>query len=175
MDQFIALIPKLTVSIGLLYFLVNPLLRHQNTIKGVDAIFLFIAILIFWLNDEETNYTLLAILMGVLAVLYLITKVILHRQKLDIIFLLNVNRKDYPEVHQRLFEQADSLKISPKMVHFLPKLPFVVVLKTDNQKAVSSLMKDLEKWIREKIKIHFWFVYGSVLLSLVILAILWRF
>lgn len=175
MDQIIALIPKLAVSIGLLYFLVNPLLRHQNTIKGADAIFLFIAIMILWFNDEETDYILVAILLGILAVIFLAAKAVLYRKKLEIVFLLNIDRNDVPAVQGRVLEQADSLKISGKNVRFLEKLPFVVVLNTDKPKAVSALMKDLEKWIREKTKIHFWFVYGSLLVSLVILAMIWRF
>jgi len=175
MEQLIALIPKLIVSIGALYFLVNPWMRHQNTINRVDAIFLFIILGTLWIYDDTTEYLEPAIVLAVLTLGYAGAKLYFHRSKRDGFVLFNVYQREYASVRQFLTESATAKGILAQEIRYCEKKPFLVVFRSDKKQEMRVVMKETEKFIREKTKVRFWPVYIATLFSLIILAVLWRF
>jgi hypothetical protein len=175
MEQLRELLPKLIVSIGLLYFVVNPWFRHQNTMNRVDAFFLFSVLITLYVYAEEQGYIEPAIVLGVLGLLFVGAKIFFQQKKRDGYVLFNVFKNDFPSVEAFFKEKATDLGISVHDIHYCQKKPFLVVMDLKKRPEIKKLMKEVEKFIREKIKIHFWVGYVLSLVGLIILAIIWRF
>jgi hypothetical protein len=174
-NQFVALIPKLIVSIGTLYFLVNPWMRHQNTINRVDAIFLFMILGTFLIYDETTEYLEPGIVLAVLTLGFAGAKIFFHRNHRDGFLLLNVYHREFESVQHFLTESAVAKGIRAEEICYSAKKPFLLVFHTAQKKEMRTVVKETEKFIREKTKVRFWPVYIATLVSLIILAVLWRF
>jgi hypothetical protein len=175
MDQFLSLLPKIVFSVGILYFLLNPLFRHQNTMNRVDFLFLMASLVTVGIYADTTQYLEAGIVLGVLLAGFVGTRLFFRKKKRDGFVLFNVYGKDFPAVRAFLKTTGDAEGLDASEIGYAVKKPYLVVFRTKKRKATGKVVQATEKFIREKIRIHFWPAYVCLLLSFIVLAMIWRF
>lgn len=175
MDQIIALLPESIVSIGILYFALNPLIKHQNTMNAIDFCFLTTILLTLGLARKTTDYVVVGIVLGVLLVLYAGAKIGFASQHRDIYILFNVLKNDVDPMRKHLSEVGNKAGITPAQIVYRPKYPFLLEFRHAKRTAVKTVLKDVEKFTHDHLRFYFWGFYLSMFVGLIMLAIIWRF
>jgi hypothetical protein len=175
MDQIIALLPESIVSIGILYFALNPLIKHQNTMNGIDFCFLVSMLLTIGFARKTAEYLTPGIVLGVLLILYASVKIWFASKHLDIYVLFNVRKSDFELMRKHLYEIGNKSGISPAQIVYQPKYPFVLAFRQAKRSAVKTVLKDVEKYTHDHLRFNFWGFYLSMFVGLIMLAIIWRF
>ncbi|MDD3126767.1 MAG: hypothetical protein WC479_03485 [Candidatus Izemoplasmatales bacterium] len=175
MIEFLGILPKLIVTVGIVYFAINPWVRQQMTINVVNLVLIVLMLLTISCYFDVMNYLELAIVLGLLFLLALLTRGILRWKDRDCYLLINVFPKNY-EVLKRFFhESAIANNFAFEKLCYSSKIPFLVIFKTNNHKQVLKIVKDTEKFIHDHIPISFWHCYAWMIFAAIVIAIIWRF
>jgi len=175
MEQFLGYLPKLVVTVGLLYFAFNPLFRHQNTIHLLDLTFIAGGILIVSWYTEVMIYREVAWILGAWTGVFLGSKIAFFFMKRGNFILFNVFRKDAPSLEIFLKDSAEAAGLAPSEWHYSPKYPFWVGFRSGNRPGMKKVVKETENFIRKHLPISFWSVWIWMMVVLILIASLWRF
>lgn len=175
MDQFLPLLPKVIVSVALLYFLSNPLFRHQNTLHAATLGFGVAEIITLWMFRKAPDWRTILIVSAVLFVVFAGLRLAGTLLGWDPWILFNVPRKKGPDMETALREKGADAGIPSDRILFRSSLPIFAVFRTRDAKSVRRVVKDAENFIRQHLEISFWNLWGWVVAGMILLCMLWRF
>lgn len=175
MEQFLPYLPKVICAVALLYFMANPLFRHQNTLHATSLLFGAGGILVLWLSKAAPDYRTILIVLAVLLAVSAALRIAGTVFGWDAWILFNVPLRNGTEMETALREKAADAGISPDAILFHPRAPFFAVFRTRDSKAVRRVVKDSEIFIRQHLEISFWNLWGWVVAGMILLIMLWRF
>jgi uncharacterized membrane protein YvbJ len=124
------------------------------------------------------NTPLSAELLWLLIILFLLTwfgNYFSKVKKIDGFVLLNVTKKDYYFVNRFLNEQVDNSLINKTSICYSIKKPYLLVFKGEDSKVIKKIIASLDKQMQTRPKQLKMIQYAAVIVSLLLLAILWRF
>lgn len=175
MDQFLPYLPKVIVSVALLYFMTNPLFRHQNTLHATTLGFGAGEILTLWLFRANPDWRTILIVTAVLFAVFAFLRVAGTILGWDAWILFNVMPKNGTPMGAALREKAVDAGIPAAQIVFFAKVPCFAVFRTKDAKAVRRVVKDAENFIRQHLGLSFWNLWGWVVAGMILLCMLWRF
>ncbi|HOW38249.1 MAG TPA: hypothetical protein P5154_03525 [Candidatus Izemoplasmatales bacterium] len=174
-EQLLGYLPRLIVVVGIMYFMFNPLFKHQNTIDPWVLFFVLATLLTIWTNSVVMDVRLVVILCGVFAVVAVAGGLTLRFLGFRILLLLNVTHSDGLLVAAFLKDNAIALGLSETEVRFRSDRPWILVFRTKQHALTAKLAKETEMFIRNHVTRKFMPVWASLVVGLIFIAILWRF
>ena len=175
MDQFLPYLPKVIVSVALLYFMTNPVFRHQNTLHAATFGFGAGEVLTLWLFRAAPDWRTILIVTAVLFAVFAGLRLAGALLGWDPWILFNVTPNSGPVLATALVEKGADAGIASDRIVLFPPFPCIVVFRTKDAKAVRRTVKDAENFIRQHLGFSFWNLWGWVVAGMILLCMLWRF
>ena len=174
-EQLLGYLPRLIVVVGIMYFMFNPLFKHQNTIDPWVLFFVLGTLLTLWTNSVVMDVRLVALICGAFALLAVAGILTLRFLGFRILLLLNVTPSDGVPIAAFLKDNAVALGLAETEVRFRPDRPLFLVFRTKQHALTAKLAKETEMFIRNHVTRKFMPVWASLVVGLIFIAILWRF
>lgn len=175
LEELLGHLPKLVVVVGIMYFMFNPEFRHQNTIHPLVLFFVSGMLLTIWLNTDVFVLRNVLIVFGILLVVCAGAWTALQFWGKDALILLNVTRKDGPQMEAFLRENGTAIGLEPNEIRYNTTWPFLVLFDTKNRAGKQKIAKETETFIRKHIPVRFFNCWTWLIVGLTLIAILWRF
>jgi len=159
----------------LAYVNLNTIFKFHFSIDRIWIMF-FIAffLTVIWYQDTDKVFEFI-ITSGIVFIVFAVMKFYTFKKKNFGYFLFNVYRKDFLDVHQELIDNAKELEIERKNICHYRNKPFLVVIKNEEPKKVSSLFKKIDtihaKGKKTFTMLNYWIIVAFIILEIII----WRF
>lgn len=163
----------LTAILG--YVTLNTIFRFHFSLDriGMAAVLALIATIIWYRGTEK--YFEFGLTLGIEIVAFAVLKLITYRRRNFGYFLFNVYRKDFEIVHKELVDLSTEMEIERKHICHYRNRPFLLVIKDEDPKRVSSLVKKIDtihtKGKKTFTMYNYWFIVAFIVLEVII----WRF
>ncbi|MBU1144280.1 MAG: hypothetical protein KJ971_00285 [Firmicutes bacterium] len=175
MEHYYDIVLRFLLSVLILYYSVNIIFRYHASIDRIDFL-LFILMGLLFLNYIGTYkiieplYLLLIILLTFLG-----AKLYFRKRQIYGYLLFNISKKDYKDIKSSLDAQMKDNLLSENQFCYQDKKPFLLVIKNIPWNTTKKLMKEFDLFLQKRPKTITFISYIQIIISLLLLAILWRF
>jgi hypothetical protein len=158
-----------------MYFMFNPIFKHQNTMDPFVLFFVLGILLTLWAQSVVMEIRLVFLTGGILGFLAVTGFFTLRFMGLRVLILFNVTRKDGWTLEAFIKDNAVVLGLSEADIWFRPDWPWLVLFHTRQHALSAKLAKETETFIRNHVSRKFMPAWASIVIGLILIAILWRF
>ncbi|MDD3841860.1 MAG: hypothetical protein WC088_04460 [Candidatus Izemoplasmatales bacterium] len=175
MIEFLNILPELIVTVGIVYFAINPWLKQQMTLNVVNLFLIALILITLSFYFDVMNYLELTIIIGSTFLIATVIRGILRWKKRDYYLLINVFPNSFSMINTFLIECCKNYGLDEREIIYSSKTPFLVTFQSNKHREINKIIKETEKFIHDHIHISFWHCYIWTICASIFIAIIWRF
>jgi hypothetical protein len=175
MAEYLPFILKTITSVLLIYYFGNTIFKYHLTMNRVSFFFIVAFVLQATFFYESENLLLFGTIVVVNVILYLISLYVMNRFKRHGYLMFHVFPRQYELMNDFFKGTINRHKIEPNSTIYCKKKPFLILFIGIDRHTLKPILKELEDYLKKNIAFFWLNSYVTFVLTLILLAAIWRY